>query len=187
MPKNGHSSFGRTSGIQRSSQKISEIIYYARVLGVTSCPAVPAACCQVYHKYFTKLNLGLREHCDVEGSTPSRVNGSSVVECTTKWKRPVKSAVRIRAKRMLMSCFRHILYPYGYKMRSRPDRTSSALRAIGLMPEGLGYRRMERGNNRMRKFYLTGNGPRAVPVQKKRCIPALPSDRLLNKTSALCR
>ena len=78
MPKNGHSSFGRTSGIQRSSQKLSEIIYYARVLGVTSCPAVPAACCQVYHKYFTKLNLGLREHCDVEGSTPSRVNGSSV-------------------------------------------------------------------------------------------------------------
>lgn len=26
----------------------------------TSCPAVPAACCQVYHKYFTKLNRWLR-------------------------------------------------------------------------------------------------------------------------------
>ena len=77
-PKYGHSSSGRTSGIQRSSPKISEIIYCARVLEVTSCPAVPAACCLVYHKYFTKLNLGLRGHCGVEGSTPSRVNGSSV-------------------------------------------------------------------------------------------------------------
>ena len=29
---------------------------YARVLEVTSCPAVPAACCMVYHKYCTILN-----------------------------------------------------------------------------------------------------------------------------------
>ena len=72
-PNTGHSSYQSSGNIN-----VSEIIYCARVLEVTSCPAVPAACCLVYHKYFTKLNLGLRGHCVVEGSTPSRVNGSSV-------------------------------------------------------------------------------------------------------------
>lgn len=77
---------------------MKEITYCARVLEDTSCPAVPAACCQVYYRYFTKLNVGLRKICVVEGSTPSHVNGSSVDRVHNIMARPVKSAVRLRAK-----------------------------------------------------------------------------------------
>ena len=59
-----------------------EIIYYARAWEDTSCPAMPTACCQVYHKYFIKLNRVVKKKCVVKGSNPFRVNGSSVVECT---------------------------------------------------------------------------------------------------------
>lgn len=42
-----------------------EIIYRARASEDTSCPAVPAAYCPVYHKYFIELNVVLRKDCVV--------------------------------------------------------------------------------------------------------------------------
>lgn len=60
----------------------------ARVLEVTSCPAVPAACRTVFHEYSAKLNVGLSKgfvNARVRLPPVSRVNGNSVAEYTILW------------------------------------------------------------------------------------------------------
>lgn len=66
--------------------------------------------------YFTKLGIRPGKACDVEGSTPSRVNGSSVGRVHNMLVRPVRPAVRIRSEGMLLSRFWHS--PYLGKGRS---------------------------------------------------------------------